>query len=185
MADRLATLLLINVLLMGGPAAAAESPPAEDVSCAARKLLPEHVRPQSCALIDGAVAGLERSTTFRSLVARIATLDGIVYVMPTPIHRTKTHRVLDGGLVHGVRWIGSRRVLTVTVGLQTGDESLETMAHEFQHAIEVLSSSASNEKEIDALFARIGIPIAEGVTETNAATKVERMVRRELAANRK
>ena len=80
--------------------------------------------------------------------------------------------------------IGSRRALFVGVVPGTGERSLEIMAHEFQHAVEVLSSSASNEAEIDASFARIGIPVGGRLTETAAAGVVEQAVSRELSARR-
>ena len=65
-----------------------------------------------------------------------------------------------------------------------GDRSVRLMAHEFQHAIEVLTSEASTEGEIDALFGRIGVPAGAWTTETTGAIVAERAVGRELSRRR-
>ena len=130
-------------------------------------------------------AGLARSATFREVVARIAALNGIVYVQPTIIVQSEARRVLDGALIHRVTWVGSRRALVVIVVPGQGDRSVTILAHEFQHATEVLASSASTEAEIDALFARIGVHVGAGTTETTAAIAVERAVSRELSKRRR
>jgi hypothetical protein len=153
--------------------------------CDARQRVPEHVRPLDCALATLAASGLDRSATFRDLVARIGALNGIVYIQPTVIVQPDARRVVSAGLIHRVTWIGSRRVLLVVLNPGLGDRSVITMAHEFQHAIEVLSSTASTESEIDALFDRIGTRVGAGMTETTAAIAVERAVRREFFARRK
>ncbi len=147
--------------------------------------MPEHVRPLDCTLATVTAAGLARSATFRDIVARIAALNGIVYVQPTVIVQSDTRRVLDGALIHRVSQVGSRRVLVVVVVPGKSDRSVTIMAHEFQHAAEVLASSASTEAEIDALFARIGVPAGAWTTETAAAIAVERAVGRELSARRR
>ena len=184
MASGPATMLMVVFMMMGAVEGVAEARPTDDVTCAGRALLPEHLRTQNCALAALAAAGLERSTTFRDLVERIRTLDGIVYVMATRLLQPSDRRAPDGGLIHRVTRIGSRRALVVAVVPGMGDRSLGVMAHEFQHAIEVLSSQASNEADIDALYARIGTPAGGRLTETAAASAVERVVGRELAARR-
>jgi len=72
----------------------------------------------------------------------------------------------------------------VLVAPGRGDETIVTLAHELQHCVEVLESHATTEAEIDALFQRIGTPVAPGTTETAAAIQFARTVRLELAHHR-
>ena len=184
MGNGTAAILLVNFLMIGTVAQTAEAGPATDAGCVARETVPEHIRPLDCRVATIVAAGLARSETFRDLVGRIGRLNGIVYVMPGRVFMVHARQAFDGGLAHRMTWIGSRRAVFVTVVPWQDDYSLGVMAHEFQHAIEVLSSTASNEAEIDALFERIGIPVSHGLTETNAAITVERAVGRELSALR-
>jgi len=179
-----AAILLVNLLIGRTLTEAAEARPAPDAACDARENVPEHIRPLDCSVATLAAEGLARSETFRALVDRIGRLNGIVYVMPGRVFVINARRALEGGLAHRVTLIGSRRALFVTVLPGRGDRPLGVMAHEFQHAIEVLSSPASTEAEIDTLFERMGIPVSSGITETTAAIEVERVVARELSACR-
>jgi len=125
--------------------------------------VPEHIRPLDCRVATIVAAGLARSEIFSDLVGRIGRLNGIVYVMPGRVFMVHARLAFE-------RWTDASHDLARFPA--------------FQHAIEVLSSTASTEAEIDALFERIGIPVGHGVTETNAAITVQRTIGRELSALR-
>jgi hypothetical protein len=117
-------------------------------------------------------------------VERIRVLNGIVYVRPRPFVQPEAGRVLAGSLVHQVVPAGSHRLLQVLVLPGARDRLVVVLAHELQHAVELLEAGVSTEAESDALFERIGTGTGAGVVETNAAMEAERRVRRELAAAR-
>ena len=59
------------------------------------------------------------------------------------------------------------------------------MAHELQHAIEVLEATdVASEAAGGQLFERIGMHASAGVMETQAALDIGRAVARELSADR-
>jgi hypothetical protein len=67
-------------------------------------------------------------------------------------------------------------------GAVQGDRPIFILAHELQHAIEVLEAPhVSTEHDVDQLFERIGFHASAGDVETQAALDVERAVRRELS----
>jgi hypothetical protein len=68
------------------------------------------------------------------------------------------------------------------VGAEQGDRPTFILAHELQHAIEVLEApDVSTEHAVDQLFEQIGTHAHAGVLETHAALDAERAVRRELS----
>jgi hypothetical protein len=153
--------------------------------CAAREMVPGQLRPLSCRTAAIVANGLARSATFRGLVDRIGQLNGIVYITDRYYVNSQTRRVLSGALSHSVSMAGPHRVLHLMVAPESGDRQLITMAHEIQHAIEVLEATdVATEAAVDRLFERIGIRVSAGVMETQAALDVERAVARELSANR-
>jgi hypothetical protein len=161
--------------------AGAQSDPAPE-ACGAREAVPLQLRPLDCRLAAATADGLERSATFRHLVERVGALNGIVYIHLKPYVNPQTKRELDGGLSHAVTTAGAHRLLHVMVGAGQGDRPIYILAHELQHAIEVLEASdVSTENAVDQLFERIGTQVYAGAVETQAALDVERAVRRELS----
>ncbi len=93
---------------------------------------------------------------------------------------------MRGILSHQVGVSDSICVLRVTLAIDCGDPAIATLAHELFHAIEVLEHpDARTEKAIDALFARIGEPIANQTFETTGALEKERKVLEELRSARR
>jgi hypothetical protein len=130
--------------------------------------------------------GLARSATFRGLVDRVGQLNGIVYIEDRYYVNERTRRVLSGALSHRITIAGAHRVLHVIVAPESGDRRLVTMAHELQHAIEVLEQTDANtEAAVDAVFERIGVHTGAGIVETDAALGAERAVAHELLAQRR
>jgi hypothetical protein len=144
--------------------------------------VPDYIRSFDCRLAKAIASGLERSKTFRQLVERVGCLQGIVYIEAQYYVRLQTGIVLPGALAHTVTKAGPYRILRVLVGPHSGDRPIVVLAHELQHAVEVLESDATTETEIDELFERIGVRASTGSVETLAARKVERAVARELSA---
>jgi hypothetical protein len=118
----------------------------------------------------------DRSTTFRQLVDAIAATDGMVYVV-----RGRCPRIVRACLVFWVGVAGPNRILRVIVDdRKLASDAIVSMAHELQHALEVLSErSVTNGARMYALFGRIGTLRGHSY-ETKAAIIVEEAVRSEL-----
>src|SRR5262245_55250268 len=148
-----------------GPAGAQSDPAPE--RCAARAAVPLQLRPLDCRLTAAIADGLKRSATFRRLVERVGTLNGIVYIHLRPYVKLDGTLVQDGALLHSVTTAGVYRVLHVIVNANQGDRPIVILAHEFQHAIEVLEAAdVSTENAVDQLFERIGFHVHWGAVET-------------------
>ena len=103
---------------------------------------------------------MARSATLSREIERIGELNGIVYIKDAYYVEPRTGRVLSGALSHEVTMAGSHRVLHVTVAPESGDRCLITLAHELQHAIEVLEAKgAVTRVAVDRLFERIGMQV--------------------------
>jgi hypothetical protein len=154
-------------------------------ACAAREIVPDQLRPLDCLTAPIVTSGIARSATFRWLVDRVGELNGIVYIKASFYMNDHTKRVLSGALSHQISMAGAHRVLHVMVAPESGDRPIVTMAHELQHAIEVLEApDVATEAAVDRLFERIGMHAGTGIFETQAALDVERAVVRELSAKR-
>jgi len=79
---------------------------------------------------------------------------------------------------------GPYRILYATVTPYTGVRPARIIAHEMQHAIEVLESDAACERDIDDLFEQVRVHAATSTVETEAALAVEDAVTRELGNRR-
>jgi hypothetical protein len=166
------------VFLLGSPASQAVSAPP---ACPERERVPDHLRPQNCALASALLSGLSRSAEFQRLSDRIAELNGAVFIQPGTIVQPAENRILRGALLHRMAMIGGRRALFIIVSPDRDDNTLITLAHEFQHVIEVLQSNASTDSEIDALFLRIGTSVGTTTRETGEAVLAGHRVAQELA----
>ena len=149
--------------------------------CAVTAAMPGHIRTISCEMRRAVVLGMSDSPTFRRLVERVAALNGIVYLTAKQVVQSHTLREIDGTLQHRVTVAGSHRILWATVTPYSGPRPTRIIAHELQHAIEVLESNATSEREIDDLFDRIGVSVATHTIETQAALTIEATVATELA----
>ena len=168
------------VSVIGTGRAGAQSNPAPE-RCAVREAVPLQLRPLDCRLAAAIAHGLKRSATFRQLADRVGTLDGIVYIHLQPYAILDGRTVLNGALLHSVTTAGPYRVLHVIVNAR-GDRLIFILAHELQHAIEVLEAAdVSTENAVDQLFERIGFRVYGGAVETRAALDVEDVVKRELS----
>jgi hypothetical protein len=138
-----------------------------------------HVRTDDATLRRLMERGLKQSPTFRELVRQIDQLPGLVYVVPS---RCGALSGLSACLDHDVKVRGGYRFLRVNV--MPGDPAfrqLPLLAHELQHAVEVLSDdSATSQETVTRLYERIGVPKGLGNFETEAAQRVQETVVLEL-----
>jgi hypothetical protein len=144
--------------------------------------VPPQLHPLDCRLGKAIADGLKRSATFRQLVERVGTLNGIVFIQLKKSVNPRTQRVLDGALSHSFTTAGAYRVLHITVGAVQGDRPIYLLAHELQHVVEVLEApGVLTERDVDQLFERIGVRVFAGDMETQTALDVEHAVRSELS----
>jgi len=119
-----------------------------------------------------------QSKTFRGLVDRIGTTDGIVFVA-----EGHCGHGVRACLLHAVTIAGSNRMLWIRVDPRMSDRDLmRFIGHELQHAVEVLDDPrVRSTSAIYRLSLRIGRDSAgQGRFETEAATSAGDAVRREL-----
>jgi len=184
MAGGFARIVVAGTLMVGHSMRAVANDSGRDAPCPAAAAMPEHIRTTTCDMMRAIALGMSDSPSFRRLVERVAALHGIVYLTPKQVVQPLTLRVIDGTLQHRVTIAGSHRLLYATVTPYRGLRPIPIIAHELQHAIEILESNATSEREIDDLFERIGVHTAARSVETAAALAVEATVAKELA-NRK
>ena len=141
------------------------------------------IRPQDPRLTTLLREGMSRSATFRALVNRIEASNLIVYVSLSPVMKAR----LAGKLTWMTR-AGDYRYLRATISTeQTPDQMIATLAHELQHAVEVLQDdTVLDQRSLEQLYKRIGRPSYSGITagwETIAAQETGFQVRRELVSD--
>lgn len=135
------------------------------------------VRSANSSIAALIVQGRDRSMSFRRLLETIEASDGIVYIEPGKCHGR------HACLLISLTVAGPNRILRVRVDTRATDRDLlSSIAHELQHAIEVLSDSAvTSDAAIYYFFVRnypTGVPDA---FETEEAIKAGRDVRAELS----
>lgn len=140
------------------------------------------LRPQDARLTRLLQQGAERSTTFKALVDRIEAGDVIVYLAINPLMKQAY-----SGMLTWMTKAGDFRYVRASISPDlTPDQMIATLAHELQHAVEVVEDHAVvDEKSLVALYRRIGkqnsMTSATG-WETVAAQEAGYQVRRELVS---
>jgi hypothetical protein len=121
--------------------------------------------------------GLEHSPTFRGLSEKISATNGLVFVEAGKCSRGVR------ACVTSLTTAGSKWIVWIRVDASRSDaEVLESIAHELQHAVEVLSeATAVNNATLYMTLSRIGIRRDNGVFETAEAVRVGMIVRDEVA----
>lgn len=181
MAENVTRIIVAGTLIVGCSMLAFADDSDGGAQCAVTAAMPDHIRTTTCNMRRAVVLGMSDSPTFRGLVERVAALHGIVYLTAKQVVQSHTLRAIDGTLQHRVTVAGSYRILYVTVTPYSGSRPTRIIAHELQHAIEVLESNAGTGREIDDLFDRIGVSVATHTIETEAALAIEATVAKELA----
>ena len=136
------------------------------------------VRTSDARLAEAIRTGADQSRTFADLVRAVAELNGIVYVEPGTCRRHAR-----ACLTAHVTTAGRHRILFVLVDPGLPESWLiELIAHELQHAVEVLSDrSVMSEASFLLLYRNIGSGAGDALTfETRAAVETQAAVRREV-----
>jgi hypothetical protein len=138
---------------------------------------------------DGRIAkfindGVKRSPTLRALVDRIEASNVIVYVGAKPLMKTYL-----SGTLSFVTTAGSFRYVRAAINADLlPDQMIATLAHEFQHVVEVIDApSVVDDDSLVKLYRRIGVASSERQQtkwETTAAQAMGAQVRRELMGAR-
>lgn len=148
---------------------------------AAERVGGPRLRPHDARSVQVLKEGAARSATFRALVDRIEASNLIVYVAVSPVLKSS----LSGALTWMTRAGGFRYVRASISTELTFDQMIASVAHELQHAVEVIEDeSVIDERSLVALYRRIGQPSRAGSSswETLAAQRTGTQVRRELVA---
>jgi hypothetical protein len=118
---------------------------------------------------------LVRSATFRRLVQTIDRTDGIVYVEPGKCPHGVRACLLD------VRKSGRNRLVRIRVKANADDwDLMGSVAHELQHAVEVLSNSAITSTIAMQTYYMLEARRINQVFETEAAVRTGNTVRAEV-----
>jgi hypothetical protein len=141
-----------------------------------------HLRPQDDRLTQVLRNGAARSATFKSLVDRIEASHVIVYLSLNPMMTKHL-----SGMLTWMTDAGDFRYVRASISTDlTPDQMIATVAHELQHAVEVIDDeSVRDEKSLVALYRRIGTSMGPGAPsrwETQAAQRTGFQVRRELVS---
>jgi hypothetical protein len=140
------------------------------------------IRPQDPRTARFLKDGLRRSATMRGLAERIEASNVIVYVGIDPMMRSS----LTGALSLVTASGDFRYVRAHISGGQIPDLMIATLAHEFQHVVEVIDHpSVVDDESLVTLYRRIGVAGNDrrhASWETMAARDVGAQVRRELGA---
>jgi hypothetical protein len=138
-----------------------------------------HIRTNDAKLANAIRVGLDQSATFRDLVNRIERTSGLVHIVSARcVTQTWEARAC---LNHNIRVNAGFRFLRVHVHpSESGLMLLALIAHELQHAFEVLSDDMIGTPEnVEWLYQRIGTKARSGIVETDAALRMQDIVLRE------
>jgi len=152
-----------------------------DSQNAANGITKGHVRSTDARALELFREGCERPTTFGELVAAIEGSSGIVYVE----FGYCAFGHLNGCLLPFVARVEGERYLRIVVSpdknQRTRDQLLALMAHELQHALEVIEhEDVVAAPTMQQMFRKIGAPVNHGY-ETPAAQAMGDKVLAELA----
>lgn len=140
------------------------------------------IRPQDSRSTQLLRDGIARSETFRALVAQIEASNVFVYVQVNPFIKPTL-----AGQLTWMTQAGPYRYLRAMISPeQTTDQAIASLAHELQHAVEVMGDEqVVSETTLVSLYKRIGQPSTAAIAagwETIAAQEAAYRVRRELVA---
>ena len=148
---------------------------------AASPVTSTNIRTQDDRLTQLLRAGTARSATLKSLVDRIEASRVIVYVAINPLMKPSL-----SGMLTWMTQAGGYRYVRASISHDLApDQMIATIAHELQHAVEVIEDeTVSDEKSLVALYRRIGQQRGTSSPsrwDTDAAQRTGFVVRKELA----
>jgi hypothetical protein len=187
-------LILIGLLATGcatvqRPALSVAAPPAAVLNHRGCPEIAEHrsaIRSPDPFLRSLLIEGCGLSPTLRALADAIGRTDGVVYITS----ETCPVRALRGCLLHKIQDTGNARYLWIRVNATAYADPttlVGTMAHELQHALEVLERpDIRSQRDLLDLYQSVGSPaLRSGASpfrayETTAAIDVTEAVQAEL-----
>ena len=170
---RTAAVMAVAALLGASQLSTAAEPASAPLGLSANQT---HVHAASPALSAAIHEAMERSATFRGLVAAIDASDSYVFIT-------------EGDCGHGVRACfvnvrsaGPYRFMFVRVDpRKSGCELMRSIGHELRHTIEVIGdSSVRTDAGKFFFYERIGMKSAGGTRETTAAMNAGNAVHAEI-----
>jgi hypothetical protein len=149
---------------------------------------PARVRSTDAVVLELLREGAMRSATFRGLIDAISHSDGIVYVESGYCAFGHYNGCMLPFIAssHGNRYL--RVVVTPDKNQLGHDQRIAIIAHELQHALEVIAhAEVVDVATMEAMYRRIGTPLTDGMTgyETSAARLAGDTVLSELLAQRR
>jgi hypothetical protein len=152
------------------------TPPAQD------RPPSDALRPADSALSALVAEGMADSPTFRNLVSEIGERRGFVHInwvvrLSSGLGAALLDRVSNGP-------DGTRR-LFIVIRRGSRPDLVAVLGHELQHALEVLSSTATTSTEIEALFRRLDEREGGPPFETRRARQVQAQIQEEVQAARR
>jgi hypothetical protein len=159
-------IVMLSLLTMQAPQPAAIVPP-------------PHVRPQSTRSEEVLADAIKRSPTVAALVKTIERSPILVFIE----------------LVYDREDLGRTRIMTANEfarllhvqlnGKLSADRLVEVLAHELQHAVEILGApEIRDEDSLARAYTRLGFEVDRGHFETDAARLTELQVHTELQLER-
>ena len=142
------------------------------------------VRSTDRAILDLLAEGNDRSATFRGLTDAIAHTDGIVYIEFGYCALGHLNGCLLPFLATTRRDRYLRLVITPDKNQRSHNQLLALVAHEMQHAVEVLGhQEVVDVPTMEAMYRKMGTPLKGGLTgyETSAARTAGDAVLAELS----
>ena len=168
--------LRIAVVMGGTSRAAATESSAAVASLHSLMASDARVRGASSRLVAVISEAAAQSKTFRGLVDRISTTDGIVYVA-----EGQCAQGVRACLLNTMTIAGPNRVLRILVDPRKEDRDLMgSIGHELQHAVEVLSNRFVRTYSAMILLYKEICDACGRRSETNAAIRAGNAVRAEL-----
>ena len=140
------------------------------------------VRSHSARIVDAIARGVERSATFRGLIATIDATDGLVFVEDGRCG----HSGIRACLLLSVTIAGPHRLLRIIVETKKapGCELIVAVGHELQHAVEVLRERhIRTDQQIRNFFDTLAPPVLDRF-ETDEAVDAAFAVAREACRGR-
>jgi hypothetical protein len=136
-----------------------------------------HLRPLDPLAVDLVSAGTRGSSTFANLLDTLDHATGlVVYVTTTPAPE------LRGSIVFVSRASGVTYLLIRVNTRQIDLDRVSVLAHELAHAVEISRASPpiTSDRELQRLYACIGVDPSGHRLESKAAVRAEQAVHREI-----
>jgi hypothetical protein len=169
--------VVVMAVVMGWTSRAAATESSAAVASQPSIMAPDaRVRALSPRIVAVMIEAAAQSKTFRGLLDRIGTTDGIVYVV-----EGQCGHGVEACLLLTITELGGNRLLRILVDPRKSDRDLMgSIGHELQHAVEVLDNRTVRSFAAMYQLYNERCHLCGGRFETYAATRAGNAVREEL-----